>query len=413
MKRKVLHIPWLITQEGNMATLRASSFTAFGELRTANPGNRSDQDFTYDLAPLFFDDISAGAGSLAFNSNLRAVEVKVNGTNGSDVGGIRQHAHIPYTAGNGQQIDVTGTLDYAGIGGGTPYIFLRQNLTGTPQTTTKGVGEWLIDPSDINWKFSQIFAMQFQSLRVGTVAFGLVRNGDFVPYYYWNNDNVRNSGYWQSPTLPPYWKVYHSGGNTISEIGYGNDNNAIGFQYVYNGLQATAKTLAICETVKSQGGVSLFDLPGVPFVTPRLASPITVSTSLIPVVSIRMAATFQGLENRTLAFPTSISLQTDNPISWGLYYRPTLTNAAFTAINSTYNSLEYDITASAITGGYEIDGDNLSAGNNQPIHLNNLLQKIPMALGYTGTADILTLAAIRTGATNASVRVRIKGTMIS
>ena len=129
----------------------------------------------------------------------------------------------------------------------------------------------------------------------------------------------------------------------------------------------------------------------------------TVSTTLIPLLSIQVAATFNSLANRGLTIPVAFSLQTDNPIFYKVLYRPTLTGASFAAVNATYSHMQFDKTASAVSGGIVIDEDFLSSGNNRVVGDEGLLGRTIMSLGNTGTSDILTLAAVREAASNASV----------
>jgi hypothetical protein len=165
--------------------------------------------------------------------------------------------------------------------------------------------------------------------------------------------------------------------------------------------------LAYCETVKSQGGQPLFDMPGFTFSTPPLAAK-TVSTTLIPLLSIKVADTLNSIVNRVVVIPTSYELSTDNPIDYVILYRPVLTNASWVAANATYSGVEYDITASAVTGGIQVDGGILASGNNQRIGRDAVLGRTIMSLGNTATSDILTLAAIRSGSSNASVKSVLK-----
>lgn len=383
------------------------TMSEFSEFRVASPGNRADVEFIYDKQPLLYDDISSGSGTVVHQTASRDLLISINSGPSGTAAGMRQHYWTPYTPGSGQEIDITGTLDNAGLGGGTVYLFLRSNVSGSVVTTTYPQSGWLASRTGVDWSKSQIFRMSFQSLKVGRVQFALVRGGIPTKVLEITNDNIRNTGYWQQANQPPYWRLYNNGTNTIAEFGYGNENNGIGVQYVFSGIQPTATSRAICATVKSQGGASLFEMSGFPFVTPPTGT-FTVSTTLIPLVSIRVASTFNGLTNRELVIPTGYSLQTDNAIQYLILYRPTLTNPNWQPINSAYSGVEYDISASAVSGGVQIDGDLLSSGVNQTARVSNVLGKIIMSLG-SGATDILTIAAVRTGSNNGTVRAVIKG----
>jgi len=387
-----------------------AGISEFGERRVAAPGNRADVEFLYDVQPLLTDDISAGSGSAVHQANGRHLLLSVGGVDPADVGGRRLHYWTPYTPGSGQEIDVTGVLDAVGLGGGVAQVFLRSTITGTTTLQTINQADWQARQGDVDFSKAQIFRVSFQSLKVGRLSFVMAASGGLVRVAEINNDNLRASGYWQYANLPPYWKIYHDGDNTVAEFGYGDELNGCGFRYVFDGLQETAKAIAICATVKSQGGVPLLDVPGFPFSTAPMEAVKTISTTLIPVLSIQVASVFNTFANRALVIPTQIEIETNQPIDWQLIYRPTLTGASFVATDS-HSGTETDVAATTITGGYRIDAGMTGAGSNQRIQDSGFLDRVLMSLG-SGTADILTLAAVRSGTTNASVRALIKGKTI-
>ena len=379
----------------------------FSELRTASPGNRSDTEFLYDTQPLLYDRITV-SGSVTFQTGTRDVVLDTIGFSGSYSSTLRKHFWIPYTPGSGQEIDMTGVLNYGNVSGSAS-VFLRSSVSGSTSTYYIPQSQWSNANSGVNWNNSQIFRMSFQSLKVGRIQYALVRNGLPVKITEINNDNIRSMGYWQYPSLPPYWNVHHVSSGTIAEIGYGDDLNGIGFSY-FSPPAPTQKVKAICETVKSQGGQPIVDMPGYPGEADNYLTPITVSTTLIPIISIRVSSLFRGIVNRTLVLPQSFSLETNNPIYYRILYRTTLTGASWTAVNPTKSGIEYDVTASAITASeLVVDGDRISSGlRNQQITSSGLLGRILMSLGSTGVADTLTIAAVRTSASNASVFASIK-----
>jgi hypothetical protein len=399
---------------GNIVSVAPSdnlTLSEFGEQRTAEPGNRSDGEFLYDLQPLLYDNISANGGTATHVANGRHILLAVGGSETNRVGGMRKHYWTPYTPGNGQEIDITGTLNAANLEGGTAEVFLRSTVTGVTTLQTVPQADWIAAKDDAHWQYSQIFRMSFQSLRVGRIQFSLARNGGIVKVAEITNDNIRATGYWQYASLPPYWKIYHDDGKTVAEFGYGDELNGIGFRYVFPDIQADATAIAICETVKSQGGERLKEIPGFPFTTAPMAAARTASTTIVPVISIRVAATFNSIENRSLVIPTGFEIETTHPINWFIYYRPTLTSPTW-GPNDTHSGVEVDVVATAITGGYLFEAGMLGAGNNQRVQEAGLLDRVLMSLGSTGTADILTIAAVRSGAQDASVRALIKGKAI-
>ena len=384
---------------------------AFGRIRVSEPNNRFDCEFINDEQTLITDQVTSGGGTITHNANSGDLTLAIgDATNGSEAA-VYSHYDIPYTAGCSQLIEITGTLDNAAIGGGTASVFLRSSVSGSVVETVVDKASWddTLDSnqlSDLDFSFSQIFAMQFQSLKVGRIDFGFSREGEPVAAHGISNDNIRTTGYWQRPTLPVCWRIYNDSGNTISEIMYGDESDGIGFRYTIT-ANAGASMRAICGTVKSEGGGRVQDLLGYPFSYGMGTTSTTVGNTLIPVLSLRMADTFNGVSNRGLAVPTLFDLQIDNPIYYEILYRPTLTGASFESVDANFSAMEYDTSATAVSGGIVVDSGYASTGKNIAASVEGFLGRTIMSLGRL-TPDILTFAAIRTTNTSADTSVAMK-----
>ena len=116
---------------------------------------------------------------------------------------MRKHYWTPYTPGNGQEIDITGTLNAANVAGGTAEVFLRSTVTGVTTLQTIPQADWTSASTGVHWQYSQIFRFSFQSLRVGRIQFSLVRCGIPLKCYEISNDNIRATGICQYASLPP------------------------------------------------------------------------------------------------------------------------------------------------------------------------------------------------------------------
>jgi hypothetical protein len=348
-----------------------------------------------------FDQITAGAGTITHNATSRDVTLAVvNATNGSSAHMV-QHWHNPYTPGNSQLIDITGTLDAGNIGTGTAAIVLRNGITSTE--TVINQADWDAPNLDVDWTTSQILQIDFQSLKVGRLRINLVREGLPVQVHKIVNDNIRIEGYWQYAALPTFWRIYNAGGATIAEMGYGDANNGIFLRYTIATANASAKVQAICVTVKSEGGAPLLDMPGFQRSADRGVTLKTISTTLIPVLSIRPSATFNSIANRSLIVPENFEVVTDNTVRYVWILNPTLTGASWTAVNTATSAVEFDIAATATTGGYIIASGYIATTRNTYTGGQGFLGRAPLSLGNTGTADILTLAMVRALTTNAEI----------
>lgn len=397
-----------VDNDGRLETTFAGTLlTAFGQLAVANDGNRADIEFIYDKQPELVDELTSGSGSATHNANARDVVLAVGDVDANDLAALYSY-DVPYTPGNGQKIEITGTLDAAGLGTGAAFLFFRSNVTGSVVETAVAQSAWSLNTvSNQDWSKSFIFAPDFQSLKVGTIRFAMVRGGQAVPIHQIDNDNVRATGYWQLPSLPFFWRIYNDATYTYSEMGYGDTSNAIGIRYRMP-VNASATMRAICATVKSQGGAGLFDIPGYQRSIDNGTTVKTVSTSLVPVLSIRSAATLNSIANRGLCIPTGYSIAANNPLRYVVLYRPSLTGASWTAVNATYSAVEYDVSASAVSGGIVIDSDYFSTGRNSASKDGGLLGRTLLRLTRTGTSDILTIAAIRTSSSDADTLAALK-----
>jgi len=401
-------IPVTLSGDGNnnLTSLNTNNAIgdAFGRIRTSGVGNRFDVEFIYNKQADIVDEVTAGSGTATHDTDSRDVTLAVGDAANGSAAGLYSY-DVPYTPGNSQLIDITGTLNFAALAEGEPFLFLRSSVTGSTVTTLYPQNEWTDNTqNNINWSYSQILSIDFQSLKVGRIRFFFSRNGVPVLTHRINNDNIRNTGFWQRPSLPAYWRIYNDDTYTYAEMGYGDTTNGVGLMLRFP-VNANATMKAICGTVKSEGGLPLFDLPGFQRSANNGVTAKTVSTTLIPILSVRPAATFNSLVNRGLYIPTNYSIQANNDIRFALIFRPTLTNASWTAVDATNSGMEYDVSATALTGGTVEFSDYLAAvaGNSVSNENDGLLGRTLLKLGRTGTSDILTLAAIRTGGTNASV----------
>lgn len=392
----------------------SASLDAFNLLKVGQPATRFDAEFTYDKLEEIFDEIlGSGGGSVTHDADARHLLLETIGT-GLLYSAEMRSFPIPYTPGNSQTVEITGVLDYNNIQGGVAQLFLRSKTTGSVVEEVYNQEDWNCNGvstyslhSDVNWSFSHIFDIDFQSLKVGRIRYRMNRQGKPICVHEIYNDNVRNTGYWQNPSLPIYYKVYNDATYTYMEMGYGNESNAIGIRYRVPLDPAGAMT-AICCTVKSGAGKYLFDMSGYPQSADRGVTTKTVSTSIIPLLSIRQRTTFNSIENLSIAFPKEISIQTNNPIRLIIYHDAGLTGASWSNVDTTHSTMEYDVSATAITGGHIIQSEYVATSKNIQATAKGLLGKAVLWNRQNGNTGILTLAAVRSDSTNASVLAGIK-----
>lgn len=382
----------------------SASLDAFGRQRISDQGFRADAMFTYDKLPLLFNEDAAGAGIATHDADLRAVWISTGGLAAGDRMRFLLQTYTPYTPGNSQEIVITGTLnpdgaDFTNVRGEIGYgdaangvgfrydelgasIFLRSSISGSPVDLIEvHQEEWDNPVNDVDWTKSQIFIIDFQSLAVGRVRFYLDRGGIAVLVHTIENDNLRVGPYWQIATLPPYW--------SIENLDVAND---------------VCRILAICVTVKSEGAPDQIDLPGFSFTASRAASLKAVSTTLIPVLSLRLKSTFNTLPNHGLAIPIGLQIQANNPLYWVIVKNPTtLTGAAFGSVHAD-SLCEFDIAATVIAGGRNIASGYAAAGNNRATNSDHGISgRGDISINAAGVSDVLTVAMIRTGTSDSDV----------
>lgn len=378
---------------------------AFSRQRVSNTDTRMDAQFTYDVNPNLFDTIFVSGGSASHDANLRAVYLTTGGSASGAASTLRQHYYNPYTPGNSQLVILTGTLNpdsrtfassVAEIGygdaanavgfrftSGSASVFLRSSISGSAaDLTTVAQADWLAATSGVDWSKSQIFIIDFQSLAIGRVRFGLDRDGEIVPVAEIHNDNLRVGPYWQMAGLPVYWSVTNSAS-----------------------AAETCRVLAVCATVKSEGGGKLYDLDGYARSASNGATTKTVSTTLIPLITIQVQTTFNSLANRGLVIPTELEISSDQSIHWQLLRNATVGGTSYAAANAAFSCVNVDTSGSAVSGGIVLaSGFAGGGGTTRAQGVRSLTGRVPLAVNAAGTTgDTLTLAAIRIGTSNATV----------
>lgn len=378
---------------------------AFGRIRMSGTDQRLDVEFLYDKQTDYFDEITNN-GTVTYNGNTRDLTLSLANANNGSYAEMASYP-VPYTPGNSQLIDITGVLDLADLGADVE-VFLRSSITGSVVEQTISQTDWIDSVSDVDWSKSHIFSIDFQSLKVGRIQYFMIREGEAVKVAEILNDNLRDSGFWQVPNLPVSYKLYTDSGMTYMEIAYGNDENGVGFRAKI-AATASATMKAICCTVKSEGGGDIRNFPGLARSVDNNITPISVSTTLVPILSIRPKALFQTYDNLMIISPKGFGLQTDEAIKIVIIHDAVLTGASWTDVDTTESCIEYDVSSTAVSNGHVVYSDYIYATSSGPA-ASRITSKVEGILGKTvlwnkkGTqTGVFTIAAIRTGSSDASV----------
>jgi len=211
------------------------------------------------------------------------------------------------------------------VNGTTKSFVLRTNTSGTPSDVrTVNQADWNGDKLDgtgesgitLDITKAQILYMDFEWLGVGSVRCGFVINGTFYVCHTFNNANEIDKVYMTTAILPMRYEI---------------ENTA---------ATASASTMTqICSSVISEGG---YDQKAIPQWARRTTVLTGVTTTFVPIVSIRLKSTSLGAVVIPSVFH-AIPIGSILDYEVVLIKNPTLTGASFTSnsINSrSFNEKE-------------------------------------------------------------------------
>ena len=216
----------------------------------------------------------------------------------------------------------------------------------------------------------QIFYCAIEWLGVGTVEVGFVINGQFIPVHRFNHANITQSTYMSTAALPVRYKVESSA------------------------LYSSSSTYLqqVCSTVISEGGYTPNSTKH--YATLNINTTPTVSTTLIPIISIRLRSD----RLNTLVIPAQADLIPlgNATLQYQLVYDGTLTGGTWTDVGGT-SVCQYNTGATAISGGNVIDFGFVGSSNQSKSSVAvNGAENFNIQIGRTlsGTSKVLSLCAV-------------------
>ena len=380
-----------------------SNSDAFGRQRISSPETLFDLNHIYDKQPLYIEELVASGATGTHLPNEAAVQMAVTTTVGSRI--VRQtKRYFSYQAGKSLLVMCTGTLinatnsgvrsrigffdnntdksvDTGGNGlffeysSGVVKIVKRSYVTGSQVDTLISQGSWsegdqldgtgasgiTFDPTK-----AQIFWWDLEWLGVGTVRCGIVHNGEMICLHKFHHANIISSVYMTRASLPVRYELEQITG------------------------ASAASMKQICMTVISEGG---YKATGRVFSRPRTTT-INVNTTLIPLISIRL----NNAQNRAQLLPVAADMMStaNQSLIYQIIYGATLTGGTWVDHDTTNSGVEYNLTATAVTGGRIIESGYLSTSGKQ-IQIGIDSFDVPN-VSIAGTPEIVTIAALATGA---------------
>lgn len=338
--------PSIYVPSGNLNT----SADAFGRMRVAEPHTVFDSSFRYADNLRKWTQKIAGTGSSTFSTTEGLVNVTIGTASGNEV--VREtNRAFGYQPGKSLLVMNSFTLAapkanlrqrvgyfskrngiYLEQDGLETYIVKRSNVTGSIDNTRVSQSDWNVDPLDgtgpsglnISIDKSQIFWVDIEWLGVGSVRSGFVINGQFIVAHIFHHANDVVGTYITTASLPCRYEITNTG------------------------TTSGASTLKqICSTVISEGGYTLHNA------TRSASNPIIgknlTNGILNPMISIRLRS------NRTdaIALPATIDFYGLQATAFKytiLRKVQSLTDASW-VLQDSAGSVEYDLSATALTGG--------------------------------------------------------------
>lgn len=395
---------------------------AFNRLRISNPQTifSSTQEYTAD--PLHMENYTSN-GSATYNQASASTTLSTVASTANYRALRQSKVYWRYQAGKSQVIKLTGTLAKSGTPSGAAVarigyfddnngIFFGRDATGyfaAIRTNVSGVvletekyyqSSWNVDkmtgsgPSGVTIDFTkeQIFFIDLQWLGVGRVRVGLVLDGVLRYVHYFEHANLTTAVYMRTACLPVRYEVFNSGGA---------------------GSVITLE--AVCCAIESEGGVA--DEGGYTFEFDNNGAPITAadSTTLTPIMTIRCRDTFGGLTYRGHCHQINVAMlvskDTYYELKWNVATLTSgggavneLTAGTWANVDGTYSGMEYNVAATAQTGGVAIGSGFISAAGSGSKTVGSTSDQVPnkliLARTYANTRDTLTLVARGLGASS-------------
>jgi len=395
-------------QNVNIDTQDTKALDAFGRLRVSQPFNTFDMQFNYDLQPLFFQEAATGTGDVTHIANSSAARLTTGGTGDANGVVFQTKQYFRYQPGKSQFVVFTTILGSKtsnvrkriGLFDPNNGFFFEQdgtNLKIARRTETSGSvvdnavnqSSWNLDVLDgtgrsgvtLDETKDNIYVIDFQWLGAGRIRYGFDFDGQITYCHQIKFANTEAVPFSVTGDLPFRAEIF----NTAAAAG-------------------TTTFDFTCVAVASEGGFNPLGIPGSVSngITER-----TVSTTPLPVLSIKMADTFNSITNRTLVEPLSYELfSLDENIFYQIILNGSLTNASFNAVDATNSAVEFDIAATAISGGHVVDGGFLTGARDKKeagIDRRGLLAKLFMSQNIAGNSgDILSIVCTRMAAADAS-----------
>jgi hypothetical protein len=353
----------------NVSLNKGSQLDGYGRLRAVSPEIIFGLYFSHGIHPLYFNSSSSGTGTATYNATTGTLDLAVGTASGDSI--IYQtRKRIPYSPGDAHTIFATGNIGakktnvrkrfglFDALDG--PYweqtgtdiaVVQRTSSSGSAVNTRVAQANWNLDKLDgtgasgvtLSEANHQGFIIEYVWQGTGTVRMGIILDDGIVYCHRFLNANSLALPYCLTPQLP------------------------VRFEMTNTGVSASATTMKmVCATVLKEGGGIASTAP-YSFGATRGRTSVTAGTTEIPLISIQPKTTFNGVANRIPIIPRQLDISSASvAVIVRGYLNATLTSPTFNAAPASNSATNFDIAASALTGGsliYESQVDSSAGGS--------------------------------------------------
>lgn len=393
--KSIYEVVMLADRYGNLAGgTGGTSVDGFGRLRVGEPHTIFESYNRFGIANTRWNYITTGTANVSFANTEGCVHMTI-GQGATDSILYETKKVFPYQPGKSLLIlmsttfaepkaNLTQQMGFYGANNGvyleqtgnTSYIVLRSQSSGTVTNNAVPQSEWNVDKFDgdgpsgltLDLTKSQIFWTDIEWLGVGSVRTGFIINGSMYIAHQFHHANLGTSTYMTTACLPLRYEIKNTGVTTSNSV-----------------------MRKICSSVMSEGGYNQVTI------SRSVSNPITGKnlTNGIknPMVSIRL----RSGRLDAVVIPSMIDLYgiQGTAFKFDIVRNVTsLTDASWQTLDDT-SSVEYDLSATAMTGGEIVyqgifKGQEVAKGIDLTQNFNHTLQLTRTLNQANG--DIFTIA---------------------
>lgn len=388
-------------------TGEAAAYDAFGRSRVSTPYTLFDSKLIFDNRPLYWDEAEvSGGGTTTAHSAARA-SVTMGVTAATAGRRVRQtFQRFNYQPGKSQLILMTVVLNASGGGAGISAragyfddangvfcefsdgelaFVIRSSVSGAPVENRVAQSDWNGDKLDgsgpdgitLDPAAAQIIWFDLEWLGVGSVRCGFVVNGRFYLAHTFHHANSLGSVYMSTPNLPCRYEIANDGTGGASTLE------------------------CICSTVMSEGGLQP---AGQLHYHSTAGTHIDMNTANAHYfgLGLRLKSAYLG-EVVDLVYASIMSTSTDD-FEWLVTINPTPSAAISWGDHNSAVQLALGDGAITLSGGHEIAGGFVKAGNVSGSYSAPLDNALRLGAAIDGTLDFITLG-VRPLTANADIEL--------